>query len=82
MLRSSPSTTQIGWLRPEFGPAFEGSQLLAGCSLVEAKNPVSLRKTGKWTFGMPLHRLSVRLAWFECRCERRGSSRRGPCRRA
>ena len=48
----------------EFGPAFEGSQLLAGCSAVEAKFGL-LRKSGKWAFGMPLYRLSVRLAWFQ-----------------
>jgi hypothetical protein len=29
--------SQMGWLRLEFGPAFEGSQLLAGFSGVEAK---------------------------------------------
>ena len=29
--------SQIGWLRLEFGPAFEGSQLLAWFSVVEAK---------------------------------------------
>ena len=27
----------MGWLRLEFGPAFESSQLLAGRSIVEAK---------------------------------------------
>ena len=38
--------SQIGWLRLEFGPAFEGSQLLAGCSAVEAKFGL-FKKAGK-----------------------------------
>jgi hypothetical protein len=52
------------WLGLEFGPSFEGSGLLAGCSVVEAKFAL-LEKEGKWAFGMPLYRLSVRLAWFQ-----------------
>src|ERR1700722_16497526 len=41
--------SQIGWLRLEFGPAFESSQLLAGFSVVEAKFGL-LEKEGKVGF--------------------------------
>ena len=45
-LRGCPRS---GWLGLEFGPAFEGSQLLARCSVVEAKFGL-LEKEGKVGF--------------------------------
>jgi hypothetical protein len=41
--------SQIVWLRLEFGPGFESSQLLAGFSVVEAKFSL-LEKEGKVVF--------------------------------
>ena len=69
-LFNSPKSQNLGgcprsdWLGLKFGPAFEGSKLLAGCSVVEAKFGL-FEEEGKGAFGMPLYRLSVRLAWFQ-----------------
>jgi hypothetical protein len=41
--------SQMRLARPEFGPAFEGR----GVPKLK-RNSVSLRKRGKWAFGMPL----------------------------